>query len=158
MRHYSHAIDLDPSDPAYHLNRAAARMASKLFSAALDDCLAAQALQKNDPQGKTLLRTAKCQLALGLVGPAQQTLHEAFRLEPGNRAVAAEKSRADRVAQHVANIRRDLDRGEWSMVLLGVDAAARECEADMTPREWRIWKVEALVGKKRYDEASSLAA
>ena len=158
VRHYSHAIDLDPSEPSYHLNRAAARMLLKLFGAALEDCLAAQALQKNDPQSKTLLRTAKCQLALGLVAPAQQSLHEAFRLEPGNRAVATEKSRAERVAQHVSNIRRDLERKEWSMVLLGVDAAARECEADATPREWRIWKVEALVGKKRYDEAASLAA
>ncbi|BGP39502.1 hypothetical protein JCM10449v2_003453 [Rhodotorula kratochvilovae] len=158
VRHYSHAIDLDPSNPAYHLNRAAARMASKLFGGALEDCLAAQALQKNDPQSKTVLRTAKCQLALGLVAPAQQTLHEAFRLEPSNRAVAQEKSRADRVAQHVNNIRRDLERKEWSMVLLGVDAAVRECEAEVTPREWRIWKVEALVGKKRFDEASSLAA
>ncbi|GAA5905220.1 hypothetical protein JCM8208_000319 [Rhodotorula glutinis] len=158
VRHYSHAIDLDPSEPSYHLNRAAARMLLKLFGAALEDCLAAQALQKNDLQSKTLLRTAKCQLALGLVAPAQQSLHEAFRLEPGNRAVATEKARAERVAQHVSNIRRDLERKEWSMVLLGVDAAARECEADATPREWRIWKVEALVGKKRYDEAASLAA
>ncbi|GJN88895.1 hypothetical protein Rhopal_001866-T1 [Rhodotorula paludigena] len=156
-RHYTHAHELDPSNAAYLLNRAAARMGSKLWSAALEDCLAAQALQRNDPQSKTLLRTAKCQLALGLVAPAQQTLHEAFRLDPSNRAVASEKQRADRVANHVANIRRDLEKKDWSMVLLGVDAAARDCEADITPREWRIWKVEALVGKKRFDEAQSIA-
>ncbi|GAA6013940.1 hypothetical protein JCM10207_000179 [Rhodosporidiobolus poonsookiae] len=157
-RLYTHAISLDPSNASYLLNRAASRMSSKLFSSALEDCLAASALQKNDPQGKTLLRTAKCQLALGLVGPAQQTLHEAFRLEPSNRAIATERARAERVATHVANIKRDLEKKDWSMVLLGVDAAVRECESDQTPREWRGWKVEALVGKKRYDEASSLAA
>lgn len=157
-RFYSHAIELDPSNPSYFLNRAAARMGSKLFAAALDDCLAAQGLQKNDPQSKTLLRTAKCQLALGLTSQAQQTLHEAFRLDPSNRAIATEKNRADRVATHVANIRRDLEKKDWSMVLLGVDAAVRECEAEVTPKEWRVWKLEALIGKKRYDEASSLAA
>lgn len=157
-RFYSHAIELDPSNPSYFLNRAAARMGSKLFSAALDDCLAAQGLQKNDPQSKTLLRTAKCQLALGLTSHAQQTLHEAFRLDPSNRAIATEKNRADRVATHVSNIRRDIEKKDWSMVLLGVDAAVRECEAEVTPKEWRVWKLEALIGKKRYDEAASLAA
>ncbi|GAA6039908.1 hypothetical protein JCM8097_006794 [Rhodosporidiobolus ruineniae] len=157
-RFYSQAIDLDPTNPSYLLNRAASRMSSKLFSSALEDCLTAQALQKADPQAKTLLRTAKCQLALGLVGPAQQGLHEAFRLEPSNRAIATEKARAERVAGHVANIKRDLEKKDWSMVLLGVDAAVRECESDQTPREWRVWKVEALIGKKRYDEASSMAS
>ncbi|BGP15680.1 hypothetical protein JCM10213_006149 [Rhodosporidiobolus nylandii] len=157
-RLYSQAIDLDPTNAAYFLNRAASRMGSKLYSAALEDCLAASALQKNDPQAKTFLRTAKCQLALGLVGPAQQSLHEAFRLEPSNRQVATEKARAERVATHVANIKRSIEQKDWSMVLLGVDAAVRECESEQTPREWRGWKIEALIGKKRFDEASSLAA
>ncbi|GAA5904965.1 hypothetical protein JCM6882_002406 [Rhodosporidiobolus microsporus] len=157
-RFYTHAIELDPSNASYLLNRAASRMSSKLFSSALEDCLAASALQKNDPQSKTLLRTAKCQLALGLVGPAQQSLHEAFRLDPSNRAVALERARAERVATHVSNIKRDIEKKDWSMVLLGVDAAVRECESDQTPREWRVWKTEALIGKKRYDEASSMAS
>ncbi|GAA5918729.1 hypothetical protein JCM5296_000538, partial [Sporobolomyces johnsonii] len=162
-RFYTHAIALDPSNASFHLNRAAARMGSRLFAAALDDCLAAQALQgkaPEGPQGKTLLRTAKCQLALGLIGPAQQSLAEAFRLDPSNRAVVSEKARAERIAQHVANVKRSLESGDWSMVLLGIDAAARELEGEggTTPREWRGWKVEALMGKKRYDEAAGLAA
>ncbi|GAA5834692.1 hypothetical protein JCM11251_003634 [Rhodosporidiobolus azoricus] len=157
-RFYTHALELDPSNASYLLNRAASRMSSKLFSSALEDCLAASALQKNDPQSKTLLRTAKCQLALGLVGPAQQSLHEAFRLDPSNRAVATEKARAERVAGHVANIKSALERKDWTTVMFGVDAAVRECETEQTPREWRAWKTEALIGKKRYDEASSMAS
>ncbi|GAA5823513.1 hypothetical protein JCM10212_005795 [Sporobolomyces blumeae] len=164
-RYYSHAVELDPTNSSFLLNRAAARMGSKLYSAALEDCLSAQALQGKDKgpeggiQGKTYLRTAKCQLALGLVGPAQQSLQEAFRLDPSNRAVVTEKQRAERIAQHVQNVKRNLEQQDWSMALLGVDAAVRELESEATtPREWRGWKVEALVGKKRYDEAAGLAA
>jgi DnaJ family protein C protein 7 len=140
-------------------------MGSKLFSAALEDCLAAQAIQSRDKssgggiQSKTYLRTAKCQLALGLIGPSQQSLQEAFRLEPSNRAIITEKSKADRIAGHVERLKENLDKKDWSMVLLGVDAAVRELgEGGSSPREWRGWKVEALVGKKRYDEAAGLAA
>ncbi|GAA5904248.1 uncharacterized protein JCM6883_006424 [Sporobolomyces salmoneus] len=163
-RHYSHAITLDPSNSSFLLNRAAAKMGSKLFSTALEDCLAAQALQSRDKsseggiQSKTYLRTAKCQLALGLIGPAQQSLQEAFRLEPSNRAIVTEKGKADRIAGHVERLKENLEKKDWSMVLLGVDAAVRELGEGSSPREWRGWKVEALVGKKRYDEAAGLAA
>lgn len=157
-RYYTHAHSLDPTNPSLLLNRAAARMGSKLFSSALEDCLAAHALQLNDPQVKTLVRTAKCQLALGLVYPALQSLTEAFRLDPANRATATEKARAERVASHVDNILRAREKKDWSMVILGVDAAARDAEANVTPKEWRTWKLEALIGKKRFDEAANLAA
>lgn len=164
-RHYSHAIALNPAESSFLLNRAAAKMGSKLFSAALEDCLAAQALQSRDKsaeggiQSKTYLRTAKCQLALGLIGPAQQSLQEAFRMEPSNRAIVTEKAKADRIAGHVERLKENLEKKDWSMVLLGIDAAVRELgEGGSSPREWRGWKVEALVGKKRYDEAAGLAA
>lgn len=157
-RFYTHAIELDPSNAPYYLNRAASRMSSKIFSSALEDCLVASSLQKADPQAKTLLRTAKCQLALGIIGPAQQSLQEAFRLEPSNRAIAAEKARAEKIATHVVNIKRSLEKKDWSMVLLGVDAAVRDSETEQTPKEWRVWKLEALIGKKRYDEANSMAS
>lgn len=161
-RLYSSAISLDPSNPSFLLNRAAAKMGSKLYSQALEDCLVAQAIQSKTKQGiegKTYLRTAKCQLSLGLIGPSQQSLQEAFRLDPSNRAVITEKSKADRIAGHVAKVKENLDKKDWSMVLLGVDAAVRDLgEGNNTPREWRGWKVEALIGKKRYDEAAGLAA
>ncbi|GAA5941990.1 tetratricopeptide repeat protein [Sporobolomyces koalae] len=164
-RYYTHAIELDPTNSSYLLNRAAAKMGSGSYSSALEDCLSVQAIQGKDKssdggvQAKTYLRTAKCQLALGLVGPAQQSLQEAFRLEPSNRAIVTERTRADRISGHVERIKDNLDKKDWSMVLLAVDAAVRELgEGGSSPREWRGWKVEALVGKKRYDEAAGLAA
>lgn len=150
-RLYSQAIALAPTNAAYLTNRAASLMASRLYSSALADCVAASALQLADPQTKTLLRLAKCQLALGLVLAAHQTLDHLLRLDPANPAVSAERTRAARIDKHVSNVMRERERKNWSMVLLGIDAAAKEVEE--TPREWRTWKVEALVGKKRYEEA-----
>ncbi|KAM0752097.1 TPR-like protein [Meredithblackwellia eburnea MCA 4105] len=154
-RLYTHAISLDPTNPAYLTNRAASYMATKRYSLALEDCLRAASLQSKDPQPKTLLRLARCQLALGLVVPAQQTLDQLLPLD-ASPAVMQERARAGRIANHVANIRREMGKKDWSMVLLGIDAAAKE--TDETPREWRLWKVEALVGKKRYEEAAGMAA
>ncbi|KAL8277416.1 hypothetical protein RQP46_010138 [Phenoliferia psychrophenolica] len=154
-RLYSQAIALNPLNPAYLTNRAASYMAAKQFSRALEDCLKAAQLQSASPQPKTLLRLARCQLALGLVVQAQQTLDQLLPLD-ASQQVMQERARAARIAVHVQNVKRELAKGDWSMVLLGVDAAARE--VDETPREWRLWKVEALVGKKRYDEVNSMAA
>lgn len=155
-RLYTQAIALAPTNPAYLTNRAASLMASRSYSAALADCVAATAIQASKPQSKTLLRLARCQLALGLILAAQQTLDQLLQLDPGNPQVGSERARAARIATHVANVRRELAGKNWSMVLLGVDAAAREVEE--TPREWRTWKVEALVGKKSYDQAAGMAA
>ncbi|KAK4698598.1 hypothetical protein P7C70_g7674, partial [Phenoliferia sp. Uapishka_3] len=154
-RLYSQAISLNPTNPAYLTNRAASYMAAKSFARALDDCLKAAQLQSKAPQSKTLLRLARCQLALGLVVQAQQTLDQLLQLDASG-PVMQERARASRIAVHVDNVKRELAKKNWSMVLLGVDAAARE--VDETPREWRLWKVEALVGKKRYDEAAGMAA
>ncbi|KAM0787366.1 hypothetical protein ACM66B_003452 [Microbotryomycetes sp. NB124-2] len=153
---YTQAIELDPQEPAYYMNRAASRMESKQFRLALEDLLVASSLQRSQPQVKTLLRLGKCQMALGMIVPAQQSLDDAFKLEPANVQVQQERARAGRLGSHVQSIQKYLAAKDWSMVLLGVDAAARE--VDETPREWRSWKVQALVGKKRYEEASSMAA
>lgn len=155
-RLYSQAISLCPSNPAYLTNRAASLMASRSYSAALADCVAASALQSKAPQSKTLLRLGRCQLALGLVLAAQQTLDQLLVLDPTNPAVSAERLKTAKIAQDVSNIARHRQNKDWSMVILGIDNASRQVEE--TPREWRTWKVEALVGKKRYDEAAGQAA
>lgn len=155
-RLYSQAISLDPTNPTYLSNRAASRMESRIYSLALEDLLAASAIQSKDPQPKTLLRLGKCQLALGLILPAQTTLDQAFKLDPSSVPLQNERARAARIANHITNVKREIENKNWSMVLLGIDAASREIEE--TPREWKTWKVQALVGKKRYDEAAGMAA
>lgn len=155
-RLYSAAIALAPTNPAYLTNRAASLMASKSYSAALADCVAATALQIASPQSKTLLRLSRCQLALGLVLAAQQTLDQILKLDPSNPQLASERHRAARIKTHVDNVNRERTLKNWSMVLLAIDAASKEVE--VTPREWLTWKVEALIGKKRFDEAAGQAA
>lgn len=131
-------------------------MESRLWSQALDDLLAASALQRADPQVKTLLRLGKCQIALGMATQAQMTLDAAFKLDPTNGPLANERGRAARLANHISNVKREMEAENWRMALLGIDAASREIEE--SPREWRTWKVQALVGLKRYDEAAGMAA
>ncbi|KDE07038.1 hypothetical protein MVLG_02616 [Microbotryum lychnidis-dioicae p1A1 Lamole] len=155
-RYYSQAISLDPTNPTYLNNRAASRMESRVYSSAFEDLLAAAALQAKEPQVKTLLRLGKCQTALGLVNQAQQTLDQAFKMDSTNVGVQNERKKVARIQNALANVKRDLEKKDWSMVLLGIDAAAREVEE--TPREWRTWKVQALVGKKQYDQAAGMAA
>ncbi|SCV67397.1 BQ2448_5008 [Microbotryum intermedium] len=155
-RYYTQAISLDPSNPTYLNNRAASRMESRLYSLALEDLLAAAALQAKDPQVKTLLRLGKCQTALGLVSQARQTLDQVFKMDSTNVSVQNERKKVARIQNCLTNVKRDLEKKDWSMVLLGIDAAAREVEE--TPREWRTWKVQALVGKKQYDQAAGMAA
>lgn len=157
-RLYSAAISLVPTNPAYLTNRAASLMASRIYSQALADCVAASALQIAAPQSKTLLRLAKCQLELGLIPAAQQTLDQILVLDPSNAQLPNERRRAARMKNHVDNVCRERSSPDknWTMILLGIDAAAKELE--VTPREWRAWKVEALIGKKRYDEALGQAS
>lgn len=155
-RLYTQAISLSPTNPAYLTNRAASLMGSRSYSAALADCVAATALQSAAPQSKTLLRLARCQLALGLGPAAQQVLDQLLKLDPSNPQVGQERARSARITKHIENCQRERTAKNWSMVLLAVDALAKEVEE--TPREWRSWKVEALVGKKKYDEASGQAA
>lgn len=116
-RLYSSAIELVPTNPAYLTNRAASLMASRLYSSALADCVAASALQSKDPQSKTLLRLARCQLALGLVLAAQQTLDQLLKLDPSNPQVGQERLRAARIKTHVDNVVREIDQKNWSMYL-----------------------------------------
>lgn len=154
-RLYSAAIELDSSVAAYRMNRAASLMGSRMYRQALDDCLAAVAMQQSEPQAKTLLRLVRCQNALGLYLAASQTLEKLLRMD-ASPAVMGEKARTDRIAQHLVNIQREREARNWPMVLLGIDAASKETEE--SPREWRIWKLEALCHRKRFDQAASLAA
>lgn len=155
-RLYTQAIALAPTNPAYLTNRAAAYMSARMYTQALADCVSAAGLQISAPQSKTLLRLARCQLALGLIPVAQHTLDQLLQLDPSNPQVSQERARILRIANHLGNVKRELVNKNWSMVLLGIDAAAKEIE--VTPKEWRTWKVEALIGKKRYDDALSMAS
>lgn len=156
---YSQAIDKCSTYIPAVFNRAAAYMATKQFSKALQDCQTTASLQSSNPQPKTLARLAKCQIALGHTDQASQTLSIAKNM-PGIESatlnsVLTDLSKLDRIANHLASIQKARKDESWSMVLFGLDALSKE--VDTEPLPWKLLRVEATVSKGKYDEAAHLA-
>lgn len=153
---YSEAIDLDPSQAAYHANRAAARIALKQFRLALEDCQQARSLQQQSPQLKTLLRLARCQLATGSPEPALSTLREAQALnaEP-SRDLWQLKSNAETMLRHLDSVAKARVKGEWSTASAALDAARKmlEGEGKDVPTQWRCWTIEFRIAAGSWDAA-----
>lgn len=159
VEQYSAAIDVLPTYVPAIFNRAAAYMAQKRYTQALEDCQTAAALQGKPPQPKTLARLGKCQLALGLVDQASQTLQQA-REAPGLEnatlnGVLADLAKLDRIQNHLKNVQKAKDEKSWSMVQFGLDAVSKEVESE--PLAWKLLRVEALIMRGKFDEASFLA-
>ncbi|KAI1790529.1 protein prenylyltransferase [Ganoderma leucocontextum] len=149
---YSRAIDLRPSEPTFWTNRAAAYMALKRFKPALSDCQQAAILQSADPQPKTLVRLARCQLSTGSTAPALSTLRS-------NAAALQLQTRVLELEAHLRNLEGARGRGEWGMARLALVKCIQviEGEGGDVPIQWRLWRVEIEIGKKNWD-AASLAA
>lgn len=163
VQHYSEAVDALSSYTPAIFNRAAAYMALKQFSKALDDCQLTLALQKEQQLEsaipKTLARLGKCQLAVGQIDQAGQTLAQARASPSLEKAtlngVLADLAKIDRIRNHLNSIQRSKDEGSWSMVSFGLDALRKE--VDVEPVAWKVQRLEALVQRKKYDDATFLA-
>jgi DnaJ family protein C protein 7 len=130
-------------------------MSQKRFKPALADISAAAGIQSDSPQSKTLARLGRCQLAVGEIAGAVSSLQEAVSLDPKNAGASSDLARAQKVQRLLGSVRRDREKKEWSMVIFGLEQVEREIEE--VPSEWKRWRIEALLGKKRVDEASVLA-
>lgn len=158
---YTKAMSLDPTLSAAQFNRAAAYMALRRYSEALEDVRAVLASQKSDRQAKTLARLGKIQLAMAQIQPAVSSLEEARSIASSSHDAAtlknidADLSKITRLQGHLASLDREKERGSWGMMIFALDAAQREVEE--TPLQWKLWRLEALVGRKMFDDAISLA-
>ena len=131
-------------------------MALKRFRSALADCQKAAALQSSSPQPKTLARLARCQIALGQIDDAQRTITEVLTIDPQNAQALGDQAKIDKIRADLANVEREKAKKDWSFVIFGLDSLEKEVETP--PLAWRITRVEALLGKKRTEEASMLAS
>ena len=164
---YSEAIDLLPTFSAAIFNRAAAYMAQKRYQLALVDCQSVLALQGKPPQAKTLARLGKVQLGLGQVEAANASLTQARELlTSGNAGTAAETAptlkavqadffKLERLRNHLNSIARERENKSHGMVAYGIDAASKEVEE--VPMQWKIWRLESMIGRKMYEEATYYA-
>jgi DnaJ family protein C protein 7 len=134
---------LNPNEPAYLTNRAASYMAIKRFAPALADCQTAASLQSASPVPKTLLRLARCHLALGDVPACHAALRDLPDSTPGVQDV---RRRAEALELHLQRFRAARDKDEWGAARLALEQAVEAVEGDV-PVQWRCWRVECEVAR-----------
>jgi DnaJ homolog subfamily C member 7 len=145
----------------YFNNRAAAYMALKKYKLALADCQRADSMESESspPSTKTLLRIARCQLALGSLEDASKTLLKILDLDPGNALAVQEQFKVEKLGLHLFYFQSAKAKKEWGVAQVALDKCL-QCiggEGDDNPLEWRIWQVEMELIKCDLDSANVFA-
>ncbi|KAJ7918823.1 protein prenylyltransferase [Mycena leptocephala] len=156
---YTKAIEMNPTEPSFLTNRAAAYMGIKRFRLALDDCQLAATLQAAAPSAKTLLRLARCQFALGSTTPALSTLRSVIALEPKNAPALQLQSKINLLEAHLKNFESAKAKKEWAHARLALDKCLQgiEGEGGEIPTEWRLWRVELELARGNLEAANTAA-
>ncbi|KAF7356927.1 hypothetical protein MVEN_01028600 [Mycena venus] len=156
---YTKAIEMNPAEPSFLTNRAAAYMGIKRFRLALDDCQQAATLQAAAPSAKTLLRLARCQFALGSTTPALSTLRAVIALEPKNAPALQLQSKISLLEGHLKNFESAKVKKEWAHARLALDKCLQgiEGEGGEIPTEWRLWRVELELARGNIEAANTAA-
>ncbi|KAJ6485844.1 protein prenylyltransferase [Mycena sanguinolenta] len=156
---YSKAIEMNPAEPSYLTNRAAAYMGIKQFRAALEDCQQASTLQSAAPSPKTLLRLARCQFALGSTTPALSTLRSVVALDPKNAPALQLQSKISLLEGHLRNFENARAKKDWAHARLALDKCLQgiEGEGGEIPTEWRLWRVELELARGNLEGANTAA-
>jgi DnaJ family protein C protein 7 len=134
-------------------------MAVKRFRPALEDCQQAAGIQSTSPQLKTLIRLARCQLALGTPKPALSTLRAALAIEPTNSSALQLQTQIQNLESHLKNFEIAKERKDWALARLALDKClqAIEGEGGEVPTEWRLWRVELDLARGNWDAANIAA-
>jgi DnaJ homolog subfamily C member 7 len=127
-------------------------MAIKRFKAALDDCQAASALQAGAPQVKTLVRLAKCHLAVGSPSASLLTVQQALALDANDSQALEAKRKAEVMQGYLDRFETSKERKDWGQAKWALEKATEECEGDQ-PIQWRVWKCELDIARKKWDDA-----
>lgn len=151
--------ELNSAEPSYLTNRAAAHMGLKRFRPALEDCQQAATLQQASPQPKTLLRLARCQMALGLTIAAASTIKDILSIESSNAQALQFLEKIKALEGHVKNFENARAKKEWGLARLALEKClqAIEGEGGEVPTEWRIWRVELELVRGNWENANMAA-
>lgn len=134
-------------------------MGLKRFRPALEDCQQAATLQQASPQPKTLLRLARCQLALGSTIAAASTIKDILAVESANAPALQLREKIKALEGHVKNFLNARVKKEWGLARLALDKClqAIEGEGGEVPTEWRIWRVELELARGNWENANMAA-
>ncbi|KAH9444268.1 hypothetical protein Pst134EA_032420 [Puccinia striiformis f. sp. tritici] len=158
---YSEAIRLNSDNPAYLANRAAALMSIRNYSSALVDMQLVISPKfialGHQPTPKNIVRLVRCYLPLGQFYQAKQALKNLLEQSPSCIEAQKEDARVTKLESILNTLKRDRDRKDWSMLLIGLDRLQKELDCGpLKAKEWLIWKVEALCGQKKWDDAKCI--
>ncbi|KNZ60133.1 hypothetical protein VP01_1606g4 [Puccinia sorghi] len=158
---YSEAIRLNSENPAYLANRAAALMSIRNYQSALADMQLANSPKfvslGTQPSPKNIIRLVRCHLPLGQFYQARQALKNLLHESPDCQEAQKEDARLRKLEAILSTLKRDRDRQDWSMLLFGLDRLQKELDCGpLKAKEWLVWKVEALCGQKKWDEAKCI--
>ena len=119
----------------------------------------AATLQTSSPSSKTLLRLARCQLALGSSTPALSTIRSVLALEPKNAQAVQLKDKVQALENHVRNFESARKKKEWGLARLCLDKCLQAIEGEGCdiPDEWRIWRVELELTRGNWEAANNAA-
>lgn len=118
-------------------------MAIKRFAPALADCQSAASLQSASPVPKTLVRLARCHLALGDTAACLAALRDLPDSVP---TVPDVRRRAKAIELHLERFHAAKEKNEWGAARLALEQAVEAVEGDV-PVEWRCWRVECEVAR-----------
>jgi DnaJ family protein C protein 7 len=131
-------------------------MALKRFRPALEDCQTAATLQSASPSPKTLLRLAKCQLAIGSSSPAFSTIRALLAIDPKNSPAILLRGKVQQLEAHVSTFEQARQKKDWGLARLALDKClqAIEGEGGDVPPEWRHWRIELELSKGNWEAAN----
>jgi len=134
-------------------------MALKRFRLALSDCQQAATLQSAEPSSKTLVRLARCQLALGLSELSLTTLRSVLASEPKNDAAVQLNHKALELEAHLRSFQAARGRSDWGMARLALDKCLQSIDGEggEIPTQWRLWRVEIELSRGNLDAANTAA-
>ena len=134
-------------------------MALKQLETARAECQEAATLRGNAPGTKTIVRLARCHLALGASGPALSALREVLSLEPDNNSAKQLQAKALELEGNLRNFQSARSEKQWAIARLGLDRCflAIEGESGDVPPEWRCWRIEIELAKGNWDGATMVA-
>lgn len=118
---YSRAIELDPEEPAYYYNRAAANIMIRGYDSALDD--AKKAISIDPSVAKYHLRAAKCYLSLGRQSDALRNYNRVLELDPQNRTALQEVQHLTQVDRLKDQAKDAFETGHYNNCVSSVDRA-----------------------------------
>jgi DnaJ family protein C protein 7 len=153
---HSFVVGLNDKEPNYLTNRAACYMTMKHHRSALEDCQAAAQLQQANPQPKTLLRLARCQVALGQPSQARTTLNSLLDIDSNNALALQLRQKANLLQDHLERYQKNAAAGEWVLARLALENAESLVDGSI-PIEWKCWKINIEIRRKRWDSATSTA-